>query len=139
MENKSSNSNEKRQTGWIKVQVVGFQNPVTDWQNRDGLAQWAALFNSLNSPLSDQTNKIQAATVRNVNDLKPLLKAGYQTYQIPVFGIKPIEVALVSIGAADNLAGTLKAQFKFKWQGDNDSEALFENITLFGFQGQTLL
>ena len=139
MENKSSNSNEKRQTGWIKVQVVGFQNPVTDWQNRDGLAQWAALFNSLNSPLSDQTNKIQAATVRNVNDLKPLLKAGYQTYQIPVFGIKPIEVALVSIGTADNLAGTLKAQFKFKWQGDNDSEALFENITLFGFQGQTLL
>ena len=110
-----------------------------DWQNRDGLAQWAVLFNSLNSPLSDRANKIKATTVRNVNDLKPLLKTGYQTYQIPGFGIKPIEVALVSVGAADDLVGTLKAQFKFKWQGDNDSEALFENITLFGFQRQTSL
>ena len=139
MEKKSSSSDEKRQTGWIKVQIVGFQNPVTDWQNRDGLAQWAALFNSLNSHLSDQTSKIQATTVRNVNDLKPLLKTGYQTYKVPGFGIKPIEVALVSVGTADDLAGTLKAQFKFKWQGDNDSEALFENITLFGFQRQTSL
>ena len=110
-----------------------------DWQNRDGLAQWAVLFNSLNSPLSDRASKIQATTVRNVNDLKPLLKTGYQTYKVPGFGIKPIEVALVSVGAADDLTGTLKAQFKFKWQGDNDSEALFENITLFGFQRQTSL
>ena len=139
MKNNPSDQYQRKQTGRIKVQVVGFQNPVTDWQNRDGLAQWAALFNSLNSPLSNQANKIKATTVRNVNDLKPLLKTGYQTYQIPGFGIKPIEVALVSVGAADDLAGTLKAQFKFKWQGDNDSEALFENITLFGFQRQTSL
>ena len=39
MKNNPSDQYQRKQTGRIKVQIVGFQNPVTDWQNRDGLAQ----------------------------------------------------------------------------------------------------